>query len=74
MYAAAAFERGGAECLLTDFPAEGLGWDALEQRLRLGPQRPQARVVPGLARRAAEHPDYDEKAEALIETARYAAF
>ncbi|MBM3335996.1 radical SAM protein, partial [Candidatus Sumerlaeota bacterium] len=34
MYAAAAFERGGADCLLTDFPAEGLGWRDLEDRLR----------------------------------------
>ncbi len=33
MYAAAAFERGGAECILTDFPAEQLGWDVLETRL-----------------------------------------
>jgi radical SAM superfamily enzyme YgiQ (UPF0313 family) len=34
MYAAAMFERGGAECLVTDFPGEGLGWNDLEQRLR----------------------------------------
>lgn len=34
MYAAAAFERGGCECRLTDFPAEGLDWNDLDQRLR----------------------------------------
>jgi len=34
MYAAAAFERGGSECVVTDYPAEGLGWNDLEQRLR----------------------------------------
>lgn len=34
MYAAASFERGGCECLVTDLPAEGLGWTDLEQRLR----------------------------------------
>jgi radical SAM superfamily enzyme YgiQ (UPF0313 family) len=33
MYAAAAFERGGCECTLTDYPAEGLGWTDLEHRL-----------------------------------------
>jgi len=33
MYAAASFERGGSECHVTDFPAEGLGWNDLEKRL-----------------------------------------
>jgi radical SAM superfamily enzyme YgiQ (UPF0313 family) len=34
MYAAASFERGGCECRVSDYPAEGLDWDDLEQRLR----------------------------------------
>lgn len=33
MYAAAMFEQGGCECRLRDFPAERLGWDALEREL-----------------------------------------
>lgn len=33
LYAAAAFERGGAECRLTDYPAEGLGWDDLRREI-----------------------------------------
>jgi len=33
MYAAASLDRGGCECTLTDFPAEGLGWNDLERRL-----------------------------------------
>ena len=43
MYAAAAFERGGAECVLTDYPAEGLGWDDLEKRL--GEMQPDLLVL-----------------------------
>lgn len=34
MYAAAAFEQGGCECRLNDYPAEGLGWNDLEENLR----------------------------------------
>ena len=33
LYAAAAFERGGCACTLTDYPAEGLTWQDLEERL-----------------------------------------
>ncbi|GAB4318500.1 MAG: radical SAM protein [Candidatus Sumerlaeia bacterium] len=34
MYAAAGCEQGGAECRLTDYPAENLGWSDLEAQLR----------------------------------------
>lgn len=34
MYAAAAFEQGGAACEICDYPAEGGGWAELEARLR----------------------------------------
>ncbi len=34
MYAAASFERAGAECRLVDYPGEGWGWDQLEDDLR----------------------------------------
>lgn len=34
MYAAAAFEQGGATCEIRDYPAEGGGWTELEGRLR----------------------------------------
>ncbi|MEQ8821971.1 MAG: radical SAM protein [Sumerlaeia bacterium] len=34
MYAAACFEKAGAECRLTDYPAEDWGWARLESDLR----------------------------------------
>lgn len=34
MYAASGCEQGGAECRLTDYPAENLGWADLERELR----------------------------------------
>jgi len=34
MYAASAFEAGGSAAHLFDFPAEGLGWEPFESRLR----------------------------------------
>jgi len=34
MYAGAAFERGGCECRITDYPAENLTWADLERNLR----------------------------------------
>ncbi|MCX7044554.1 MAG: radical SAM protein [Candidatus Sumerlaeota bacterium] len=33
LYAAASFERGGAECRLTDYPAENLAWDDLRREI-----------------------------------------
>ena len=33
LYAAACFERGGCDCRVVDYPAEGQGWDALEALL-----------------------------------------
>ena len=43
MYAAAAFERGGCDCRIADFPAEALNWNDLEQRL--GDLRPDYLVL-----------------------------
>lgn len=33
LYAAAGFERGGCECLLSDYPAEEWGWDQLREQI-----------------------------------------
>ncbi len=35
MYAAAAFEKAGADCRLVDYPGEGWGWNQLEDDLRI---------------------------------------
>ena len=43
MYSAARTEHAGVECLLTDYPAERLGWDDLERQIRQF--RPQTLMI-----------------------------
>ena len=43
MFSAAMTEQAGVECLLTDYPAERLGWDDLERQIR--EFRPQTLMI-----------------------------